>query len=125
MQDRTIVLLRRFIGLTLLVSFLLFWGGAGLSLPLVDAKGASLFVLPSQQELAVITSHPLFWQWQSLLQLGGGVVAVLGCVLLTLLLWMAHERSLSLLGRLIFCFSMVLWVIIKAFRLGTGVWATQ
>ena len=125
MQNRTQLIQRRFIGLTLLVSFILFWGGAALSIPLVDTKGSSIFVLPPQRVLPVIAAHPQFWQWQSLLQMGGGVVAVLGLVLLTLTLWAAQDRKISLLGLVIFCISTVLWVIIEAFRLGTGVWATQ
>jgi hypothetical protein len=125
MQNCTQLIQRRFIGLTLLVSFLLFWGGAALSIPLVDTKGTSIFVLPPQQVVPVIAAHPQFWQWQSLLQLGGGVVAALGLVLLTLVLWAAQDRKISLLGLVIFCFSIVLWVIIEAFRLGTGVWAAQ
>jgi hypothetical protein len=125
MQNRTQLIQRRFIGLTLLASFLLFWGGAALSIPLVDTKGISIYVLPPLQVLPVIAAHPQFWQWQSLLQLGGGVVAALGFVSLTPVLWAAQNRKLSLLGLMIFCFSIVLWVIIEAFRLGTGVWATQ
>lgn len=125
MQNLTKLIQRRFIGLTLLVSFLLFWGGAAFSIPLVDPKGSSIYVLPPRQVLPVIAAHPQFWQWQSLLQMGGGVVAVLGLVLLTLTLWAAQDRKISLLGLVIFCISIVLWVIIEAFRLGTGVWATK
>jgi hypothetical protein len=125
MQNHPQFIQRRFIGLTLLVSFLLFWGGAALSIPLVDTRGVSIFVLPPQQVLPVIAAHPQFWQWQSLLQLGGGVVAALGLVLLTLVLWTAHGRKISLLGVVVFCFSILLWIIIEAFRLGTGVWAAQ
>lgn len=125
MQHHSRGIQRRFIGLTLLASFLLFWGGAALSIPLVDTKGISIFVLPPQQVLPVIAAHPQFWQWQSLLQLGGGVVAAIGLALLTLVLWAAHNRRVPLLGLMIFCFSIVLWVIIEAFRLGTGIWAAQ
>jgi len=50
---------------------------------------------------------------------------MLGLVLLTLVLRAARDRKISSLGLLMFCFSIMLWVIIEAFRLGTGVWATQ
>lgn len=125
MQHHRVVIQRRLAGLLLLVGSLLFWGGAALSIPLVDSKGISIFVLPPRQVLPVIAAHPQFWQWQSLLQLGGGVVAALGLVLLTLVLWTARDWKISSLGLPLFCFSIMLWVIIEAFRLGTGVWATQ
>jgi hypothetical protein len=115
----------RFASLTLLVSFLLFCGGTGLSIPLVDSKGTSIYFLSPQQELPVIAAHAAFWQWQSLLQLGGSVVATLGLVLLTLVLWTAGSQLWSLLGIIAFLLSEVLWLVIEAFRLGTGVWVTQ
>lgn len=124
-HNPTLLLQRRFAGLALLVSFLLFWGGAGLSIPLVDSKGTSIYFLSPQQELPVIAAHSAFWQWQSLLQLGGSVVATLGLVLLTLILWTAGNRVWPLLGIIAFLLSEVLWLVIETFRLGTGVWATQ
>jgi hypothetical protein len=124
-QHHLLELQPRAAGLTLLVSFLLFWGGTGLSIPLVDSKGTSIYFLSPQQELPVIAAHAAFWQWQSLLQLGGSVVATLGLVLLTLLLWTAGSRVWSLLGIIAFLLSEVLWLVIEAFRLGTGIWVTH
>ncbi len=125
MQDHTLLLQRRLAGMTLLVSFLLFWGGAAFSIPLVDTQGSSIYVLPPQQVLPVIAAHPQFWQWQTLFQLAGGVVAAAGLVLLTLILRATRDRNLSLLALVTFCFSVVSWIVIEAFRLGAGVWATQ
>lgn len=125
MHLQSIINQHRFIGMTLLASFLLFWSGAAFSIPLVDPKGSSIYILSPRQVLPVIAAHPQFWHWQSLLQMAGGVVAVLGLVLLTLTLWAAQDRKISLLGLVIFCISIMLWVIIEAFRLGIGVWATQ
>jgi hypothetical protein len=124
-QDRIPLLQHRLAGLALLVSFLLFWGEAGLSIPLVDSKGTSIYFLSPQQELPVIAAHFAFWQWQSLLQLGGSVVATLGLVLLTLILWTAGNRTWPLLGITAFLLSEVLWLVIEAFRLGTGIWVTH
>src|SRR5579872_71382 len=125
MHDHIMVSQRRSVGLILLASFLLFWGGAGFSIPLVDTKGASIYVLPPPQVLSVIAAHPFFWKWQSMLQLGGGIVAVLGLVLLTFLLRTVQQRGISLLGLVLFCLSVVFWVVIESFRLAAGTWAAQ
>jgi hypothetical protein len=109
----------------LLMGALLFLGALLASIPLVDSKGTSIYFLSPQQELPVIAAHSAFWQWQSFLQLGGSFVATLGLVLLTLVLWSAGNRVWSLLGLVTVLLSEVLWMLIEAFRLGTGIWATQ
>jgi hypothetical protein len=119
------VVQHRFAGLTLLVSFLLFWGGTGLSIPLVDSKGTSIYFLSPQQELPVIAAHAAIWLWQSLLQLGGSLVATVGLALLALVLWTAGSQVWSLLGIIAFLLSEVLWLVIESFRLGTGIWVTH
>lgn len=73
----------------------------------------------------MIAAHPVYWQWQSLLQLGGSLIATMGVVLLTLILWTARSQIYTLLGLVAFLLSEVFWMVIEAFRLGTGVWATQ
>ncbi len=115
----------RVAGLALLVGSLVFLAGALASIPLVDPKGTSIYFLSPQQELPVIAAHTDFWQLQSLLQVGGSLAATIGFVLLTLALWTAGNRVWALLGLVAFLLSEALWMVIEAFRLGTGVWATQ
>jgi hypothetical protein len=125
MRRGKLMVWRRYVALLLLAGSLVFWTGTALSIPLVDSKGTSIYFLSPEQELPVIAAHAAFWQWQSLLQLVGSVLATLGLVLLTLMLWTAGSRVWSLLGITVFLLSEVLWLVIEAFRLGTGVWATH
>ena len=124
MRQRFQVLPPRVAGFALLVGAGVFLGGALASIPLVDSKGTSIYFLSPQQELPVIAAHADFWQLQSLLQLGGSAAATIGFVLLTLTLWTLGNRAWSLFGLVAFLLSEILWMVIEAFRLGTGVWAT-
>jgi hypothetical protein len=115
----------RIVGGLLLLGSLMFFGGAAASIPLVDAHGTSIYLLPPTEWLPVIVAQSQFWQWQALTQLGASVMATGGFALLTLTLWAVGNRVWPLFGLVAFVLSEALWLVIEAFRLGMGAWAIQ
>ena len=114
---------RRFTGIILIVSCLLYVG-AGALLP-KDARGNYVVNLPLREQLLVIFAHPQLWQWDIGLYISGVVVMLLGLAMLTTLFWDAGDRVFSPLALIAFLFGSVLMVIFLAFPLGVDTVAAQ
>lgn len=114
---------RRFTGIILMVSCLLYVG-AGALLP-KDAQGNYIVNLPQRDQLLVIFAHPQLWQWDISLYISGVIVMLLGLAMLTTLLWDAGDRVFSPLALLAFLFGAVLMVIFLALPLGIDPVAAQ
>ena len=114
---------RRFTGIILIVSCLLYVG-AGALLP-KDTQGNYVVNLPLRDQLLVIFAHPQLWQWDIGFYISGVVVMLLGLAMLTTLLWDAGDRVFSPLALFVFLFGAVLMVIFLAFPLGVDPVAAQ
>jgi len=114
---------RRFTGIILIVSCLLYVG-AGALLP-KDTQGNYVVNLPLRDQLLVIFAHPQLWQWDIGFYISGVVVMLLGLAMLTTLLWDAGDRVFSPLALIAFLFGAVLMVIFLAFPLGVDPVAAQ
>jgi hypothetical protein len=93
---------RRFTGIILMVSCLLYVG-AGALLP-KDAQGNYIVNLPQRDQLLVIFAHPQLWQWDISLYISGVIVMLLGLAMLSTRVlphwvgWLAIVYGLAGLG---------------------------
>jgi hypothetical protein len=114
---------RRFTGITLIVSCLLYVG-AGALLP-KDTQGNYIVNLPLRDQLLVVFAHPTLWQWDTGLFISGVIVMLMGLAMLTMLFRDAGDRVFSPLALIAFLFGAVVFVIDIAFSLGVDPVAAQ
>ncbi len=114
---------RRFTGITLIVSCLLYVG-AGALLP-KDTQGNYIVNLPLREQLLVVIAHPTLWQWDTGLFISGVMVMLMGLAMLTMLFRDAGDRVFAPLALIAFLFGAVLLVIDIAFGLGVDPVAAQ